>query len=99
LLRSSTPIPGASEALKYLRSQQIPFILLTNGGGKLEAKRASAISEKLGIDISEKAIVQSHTPLKGLVDGTLDTKKKALRKGLVLVIGGHPKQVKEVAQR
>lgn len=34
LLRSSDPLSRAHKALSYLQSQRIPFILLTNGGGR-----------------------------------------------------------------
>ncbi|RAL61845.1 hypothetical protein DID88_002908 [Monilinia fructigena] len=43
LLRSSSPIPGASEALNLLYSNNIPFILLTNGGGKHESARVTEL--------------------------------------------------------
>jgi hypothetical protein len=34
LVRSSDPLSRAHKALSYLQSQRIPFILLTNGGGR-----------------------------------------------------------------
>lgn len=67
LLRSKTPIPGASDALKLLQQEKIPFILLTNGGGMLEKERTDFISDALKIDISPLQIIQSHTPYKTLV--------------------------------
>ncbi|KAI7570057.1 hypothetical protein KC343_g22976, partial [Hortaea werneckii] len=39
LLRSSTPLPNAAATLKSLQAANIPFILLTNGGGKSETER------------------------------------------------------------
>ncbi|QEU62442.1 hypothetical protein KDRO_F03700 [Kluyveromyces lactis] len=68
LLRSKTPIPGASEALKLLNKEKIPYILLTNGGGVLENKRTELISDALDVEISPLQIVQSHTPFKALVN-------------------------------
>ncbi|KAA8647255.1 putative HAD superfamily hydrolase [Aspergillus tanneri] len=47
LLRASKPIPGAAESIALLKDQGIPFILLTNGGGKHESERVAEISEKL----------------------------------------------------
>jgi len=41
LLRGPNPIPGAREALEKLRKKKIPFMLLTNGGGSIEADKAS----------------------------------------------------------
>lgn len=66
LLRSRTPIPGASEALQLLHKSKIPFILLTNGGGNLEKDRTEFISDALNVPISPLQIVQSHTPYKTL---------------------------------
>jgi HAD superfamily hydrolase (TIGR01456 family) len=66
LLRGKKPIPNASQALKLLDRHQIPYILLTNGGGVSESKRIEFISSQLGIDLSPLQIVQSHTPMKAL---------------------------------
>ncbi|KAK0919992.1 hypothetical protein LTR57_010222 [Friedmanniomyces endolithicus] len=62
LLRSSNPLPGAHEALTYLQRQRIPFILLTNGGGKSETERVAELSEKLDVELNVDMFVQSHTP-------------------------------------
>ncbi|TKA80045.1 hypothetical protein B0A55_01755 [Friedmanniomyces simplex] len=62
LLRSSNPLPGAHEALTYLQRHRIPFILLTNGGGKSETERVSELSEKLNVELNVDMFVQSHTP-------------------------------------
>ena len=63
------PIPGATEALQYLQAHEIPFILLTNGGGKHEAERVADLSARLGIQLSVDNFVQSHTPFRMLVQG------------------------------
>ncbi|CDO94966.1 unnamed protein product [Kluyveromyces dobzhanskii CBS 2104] len=68
LLRSKTPIPGASEALKLLNNEKIPYIMLTNGGGVLEKQRTEFLSDALDVEISPLQIVQSHTPFKALVN-------------------------------
>lgn len=66
LLHMSKPIPGASETLKYLQKNHIPFILLTNGGGKLEKERVSELSSRLGLELDVSNFVQSHTPYQKL---------------------------------
>lgn len=92
LLKSSTPIPGAHEALRYLNHHRIPFILLTNGGGKTEAARVKELSEKLDVPLTEENFVQSHTPFKLLaVDGV-----KSYKDRTILVLGG--KGCREVAE-
>lgn len=48
LLHSSKALPGAAETLRFLQEHKIPFILLTNGGGKSEAERVAELSVKLG---------------------------------------------------
>ncbi|ROV91631.1 hypothetical protein VSDG_07925 [Cytospora chrysosperma] len=68
LLHSSEPIPGATETLRYLQQQKIPFILLTNGGGKLESERVAELSEKLGVELGVSNFVQSHTPYQRLLN-------------------------------
>jgi len=78
-VRSSTPIPGAHEALSYLQNERIPFILLTNGGGKSEAERVEDLSSKLGVKLDTGMFVQSHTPFADM---------KQYKDKTVLVTGG-----------
>ena len=68
LLRGKKPIPGASDSLKLLNQNKIPYILLTNGGGLSEKARTDFISSQLDVDVSPLQIVQSHTPYKTLVN-------------------------------
>ncbi|KAI0874051.1 HAD-superfamily subfamily IIA hydrolase [Hypoxylon argillaceum] len=68
LLHIAKPIPGATETLKYLQRHDIPFILLTNGGGKHERERVEDLSNRLGVPLSTDNFVQSHTPFEELVD-------------------------------
>lgn len=68
LLRGKQAIQGAGETLVKLHQRNIPFALLTNGGGTLESKKKQSVASTLGI--SEHVlgpIVQSHTPLRGSV--------------------------------
>ncbi|KAJ5040249.1 uncharacterized protein L3040_005910 [Drepanopeziza brunnea f. sp. 'multigermtubi'] len=101
LLRSSTPLPGASRALRYLENNCIPYILLTNGGGKLESDRVKELSEKLEVEIKEDIFVQSHTPFKQLLDTSGYLSKNATqlsKKSTILVTGGHGDKCRKVAE-
>jgi HAD superfamily hydrolase (TIGR01450 family) len=97
LLRSSEPIPGATDTLKYLHNNNIPFILLTNGGGKHESERVAELSKKLGVPLTEENFVQSHTPFKQLVEGT--DKVPALKDKTILVTGGDGDKCRLVAEQ
>lgn len=96
LLKSSDPIPGASDALRYLDEHKIPFILLTNGGGKHESARVLELSKKLNFPLTEENFVQSHTPFKMLVEGT--DEDPGLRDKTVLVTGGDGDKCRTVAE-
>ncbi|KIW07588.1 TIGR01456 family HAD hydrolase [Verruconis gallopava] len=89
LLRASKPIPGAHEALSLLQSEQIPFILLTNGGGKTEQERVDEINSKLGVQISTSNFMQSHTPFADLAQYKDKT---------ILVLGGDEDKCRSVAE-
>lgn len=97
LLRSSKPIPGAAESLSLLKEQGIPFILLTNGGGKHESARVAEISEKLNIPLDASDIVQSHSPFAELVKGPDEA--SALEHKCVLVAGGDGDGCRRVAEQ
>lgn len=89
LLRGSKAIPQAPIALDLLNQHQIPWILLTNGGGKSEQERVDELSSKLGdIGISSSQFLQSHTPFKGL----------AALYDRVLVVGGDKDKCRQVAR-
>ncbi|KAI9891382.1 MAG: Coatomer subunit gamma-2 [Vezdaea aestivalis] len=92
LLRSSTPLPGAKASLRYLQSRNIPFLLLTNGGGKLESARAAQLSNLLDVEIQTNQLIQSHTPFRSLTEDYADKN--------VLVLGGknNGKEAKKVLQ-
>lgn len=67
LLRGGTPIPEAIEAMAVLngkneRNLKIPYIFITNGGGKLEDARCKELAEKLEVECSVAQFIQSHTP-------------------------------------
>lgn len=86
-------IPEAREALKMLNGDnelgiKIPYLLLTNGGGKTEAARTQQLSEILGVPISTDQFIQSHTPMRALAE-YYET---------VLVMGGEGFKCREVAE-
>lgn len=94
MLHVAKPIPGASETLRYLNDHNIPFILLTNGGGKLEAERVADLSEKLGVSLTTDNFVQSHTPFRQLVDPG----PESLKDKTILVTGANPNKCRIIAE-
>lgn len=97
LLRSSKPIPGAADSLALLKEQGIPFILLTNGGGKHETERVAELSEKLNVPMDPSVIIQSHSPFAELVKGVDDV--SSLEHKCVLVAGGDGDNCRRVAEQ
>jgi HAD superfamily hydrolase (TIGR01456 family) len=89
LLHGDRPVSGASDSLALLQQQNIPFILLTNGGGKHEEDRVAELTERLGVTISTKNFVQSHTPFTELED---------LKDKTILVTGSDPFQARHIAE-
>ncbi|KAK9323414.1 HAD-like domain-containing protein [Lipomyces orientalis] len=88
LLRGAKPLAEGKMALKLLQDHKIPWVLLTNGGGKSEVARVADLSEKLDIEISTKQFIQSHTPFRRLVDNY----------SKVLVVGGDVDTCRHVAE-
>ncbi|QPG73984.1 hypothetical protein FOA43_001300 [Brettanomyces nanus] len=83
ILNGPQTIPYAREAVRMLNGNNkyhilVPYIFVTNGGGRPEAARAQDLSKRLGTHISTDQIIQGHTPMKGLA-GTYEN---------VLVVGG-----------
>lgn len=87
LVRGSKPIPSAKPALELLQKNQVPYLLLTNGGGVTEAERAHFLSQRIGVEISPLQLVQSHTPMRAYTD-------KWLR---VMVVGGPGDKARQCA--
>lgn len=91
-----------------LQKIHVHYILLTNGGGKTEAERISQLSEKLGVRLSEKQIVQSHTPFRVFATGEEGQVRSRLEQSLqggtigpedtVLVVGGPGDKARHVAR-
>ncbi|XP_059455907.1 uncharacterized protein YKR070W-like [Corylus avellana] len=70
VLRGRVPIGGSAQALRRLYgdsgSLKVPFLFLTNGGGIPESRRATELSELLGVHILPSQVVQGHSPFKTL---------------------------------
>lgn len=91
LLRSSKALPGAAASLQFLHRNSIPFILLTNGGGRHESSRVKMLSNMFAVPIAEENFVQSHTPFKMMVD--------ELKDKTILVTGNDQERVRDIALR
>ena len=97
LLRSSKALPRAKKALSYLQKNGIPFILLTNGGGKHELERVAELSKRIEVPLDTGLFVQSHTPFAELVHG--GNGQKALKDRCILVTGGDGDKCRKVAEK
>lgn len=92
LVRGGRPIPEALEAMKVLNGEnkygiKIPYIFLTNGGGKSEAERCGDLSRQLEVDISPAQFICGHTPMSEM----------ASKYNTVLVVGGEGEKCRTVA--
>jgi ribonucleotide monophosphatase NagD (HAD superfamily) len=72
-------------------------VLLTNGGGKTEAARVELLTEKLKVNLTVENFVQSHTPFKEMVNGTLNN-IGPLENKTVLVTGLLPEKIRDLAE-
>ncbi|KAI0886144.1 putative HAD superfamily hydrolase [Annulohypoxylon maeteangense] len=97
LLHVAKPIPGATYALKHLQEHNIPFILLTNGGGKHETDRVKDLSNRLGVHLTTDNFVQSHTPFQELVHHGHNS--QGLRDKNILVTGSDPTKCRDIAEK
>ena len=67
LMKGSTVLPRAADAIKLLASNNIPYVFITNGGGMLEETKCKTLKTKLGINsITSDQILLAHTPFKDL---------------------------------
>ncbi|OIW29266.1 HAD-superfamily hydrolase [Coniochaeta ligniaria NRRL 30616] len=94
LVRGGDAIPEAVEAMKVLNGEneygiRIPYIFLTNGGGKFETERCRDLSKQLEIDVSPGQFICGHTPMRELSDKY---------RGTVLVVGGEGEKCRQVAE-
>ncbi len=93
LIRGGRPIPEAIEAMKVLNGQneygvQVPYIFVTNGGGKTEAERCLQLSQQLEMEVSPGQFICGHTPMREMAE-----KYKT-----VLVVGGEGEKCRTVAE-
>ncbi|KAI0880678.1 HAD-superfamily hydrolase [Annulohypoxylon maeteangense] len=93
LVRGGRPIPEAIQAMKALNGEneygiKVPYIFLTNGGGKTEAERCGDLSRQLDIEISPAQFICGHTPMSEM----------ATKYNTVLVVGGEGEKCRTVAQ-
>lgn len=93
LIRGGRPIPEAIEAMKMLNGEneygiKVPYIFVTNGGGKTEAERCVQLSKQLEMEISPGQFICGHTPMREMAE-KYDT---------VLVVGGEGEKCRLVAE-
>ncbi|KAL8676337.1 MAG: hypothetical protein Q9186_007143 [Xanthomendoza sp. 1 TL-2023] len=93
LIRGGKPIPQAVEAMKVLNGQneygvKVPYIFVTNGGGKTEQERCLDLSRQLELEISPGQFICGHTPMREM----------AQKYGTVLVVGGEGEKCRAVAE-
>ncbi|KAK4975550.1 hypothetical protein LTR66_010984 [Elasticomyces elasticus] len=93
LIRGGRPLPEAIEAMKVLNGQnaygvKIPYIFVTNGGGKTEQERCIQLSRQLEIEVSPGQFICGHTPMREMAE-KYDT---------VLVVGGEGEKCRQVAE-
>ncbi|CAG8439784.1 7370_t:CDS:10 [Ambispora gerdemannii] len=95
LIKGRKALPQAKKALSFLSGEnvlqkKIPFLLLSNGGGMTEAKKAADLTRTIDFPISPQQLVLSHTPMQSLVS--------KYQESMVLVVGGTGDLCAEVAK-
>lgn len=93
LIRGGKPIPEAIDAMKMLNGEneygiKVPYIFVTNGGGKTENERCLQLSKQLEIEVSPGQFICGHTPMREMAE-TYNT---------VLVVGGEGEKCRHVAE-
>lgn len=93
IVRGPETIPEARQALRMLNGEnkyniKVPYIFITNGGGRSERARCRDLSKRLGITVTEDQVIQGHTPMKDLVPVCEN----------VLVVGGILNSCRDVAR-
>lgn len=63
VLRSRDIIEGSDDAIRQMIALRIPFLLMTNGGGKSEADKAKELSDILQCDIHADQVILAHSPM------------------------------------
>ncbi|KAF9893051.1 hypothetical protein FE257_012462 [Aspergillus nanangensis] len=93
LIRGGEPIPEAAEAMRYINGEnpygvKVPYIFVTNGGGKTEEERCLDLSSQLALEVSPGQFICGHTPMREMAE-KFDT---------VLVVGGVGEKCRIVAE-
>ncbi|CAG8145817.1 unnamed protein product [Penicillium salamii] len=93
LMKGGQPIPEAVDAMKYINGEnpygvKVPYIFLTNGGGKTEKERCLDLSRQLELDVDPGQFICGHTPMREMAE----------RYGTVLVVGGEGEKCRVVAE-
>ncbi|KAL2854913.1 HAD-like domain-containing protein [Aspergillus pseudoustus] len=93
LIKGGESIPGAVEAMKYINGAnphgiKVPYIFVTNGGGKTEEERCLDLSKQLELDVSPGQFICGHTPMREMAE----------KYNTVLVVGGVGEKCRQVAE-
>lgn len=93
LIRGGKAIPSAVEALKVLNGEneygiKVPYIFVTNGGGKTEEERCLDLSRQLEYEVSPGQFICGHTPMREMAE----------KYNTVLVVGGEGEKCRHVAE-
>ncbi|EXJ61204.1 uncharacterized protein A1O5_11996 [Cladophialophora psammophila CBS 110553] len=93
LIKGGKVIPEAIEAMKVLNGQneygiKVPYIFVTNGGGKTEEERCIQLSNQLQIEVSPGQFICGHTPMREMAE----------KYHTVLVVGGEGEKCRNVAK-
>ncbi|KLJ11941.1 hypothetical protein EMPG_12906 [Blastomyces silverae] len=93
LIRGGKAIPSAIEAMKVLNGEnefkeKVPYIFVTNGGGKTEEERCIDLSGQLELEVSPGQFICGHTPMREMAE----------KYNTVLVVGGEGEKCRIVAE-
>eukprot|EP00301_Raphidiophrys_heterophryoidea_P004538 c11965_g1_i1.p1 GENE.c11965_g1_i1~~c11965_g1_i1.p1 ORF type:complete len:304 (-),score=79.17 c11965_g1_i1:130-1041(-) len=88
LMKGGQPIKEATHVLRGLQERNIPFVLVTNGGGHLESDKARDLSAKLGVTLATEQIILAHTPMKKVTPSFAEAN--------VLVVGKRYEKLKQI---
>jgi len=93
LLRGGEVIPAAKEAMRWLNGEnpdgiKVPYIFVTNGGGKTEQERCLDLSKQLEVPVSPGQFICGHTPMREMAE----------KYSTVLVVGGEGEKCRHVAE-
>ncbi|KAH8695564.1 phosphatidyl synthase [Talaromyces proteolyticus] len=93
LIRGGKAIPEAVEAMRVLNGEneygiRVPYIFVTNGGGKTEEERCLDLSRQLDLEVSPGQFICGHTPMREMAE----------KYNTVLVVGGEGEKCRIVAE-